>query len=77
VPTTTKTYTITSSGSGDYKAVLYTGSTTSLSQLAQDDDSGGNLQFKITHTLNAGQTYFITVAKYNSSAAGALTLNIY
>jgi hypothetical protein len=76
VPTTTRTYTIQSSGSYDYVGTLYTGSTTSYSQLATDDDSGGNRQFKISYTLNAGQTYYIAVRTYSSTSNAAVTVVI-
>lgn len=76
VPTATRTYTIQSSGSYDYVGTLYTGSPTSYRQLTTDDDSGGNRQFKISYTLNSGQTYYIAVRTYSSTSNAAVTVVI-
>ena len=41
-------------------------------QLVFDDDSGGNRQFMITYTLNAGETYYLGVKWLNSSNSGTI-----
>jgi len=45
---------------------LYSGFCGSLTQLACDDDSGGNLTSKITYPVTAGTTYLILAGGYNS-----------
>jgi hypothetical protein len=71
------TVTIDTIGS-NFNTVLgvYTGSSvTSLSQVATDNDSGGNLTSKVTFTAVAGRTYQIAVDGY-SGATGSIALHI-
>jgi hypothetical protein len=36
-------------------------------QLASNDDGGGNWDFSIAYALTAGQTYYIAIRNYSSS----------
>ncbi|MCL2788721.1 MAG: BACON domain-containing protein [Micrococcales bacterium] len=56
----------------DPYAVLYN---SSQSQLATSDDNGGDLNFMITATLTAGQTYYLGVRQYSSSQSGVFTVS--
>lgn len=58
VPKTTDDYVIFSEGNCDTIAVLYDYYGT---KLAQDDDSGEKLNFKITHRLTEGNIYYLRV----------------
>ena len=63
-------------GSGfDTGLALYTGSCGSLSQVACDDDSGGNLTSKITISATGGVTYYILAGGYNGYS-GNLVLHL-
>lgn len=44
---------------------LYIGACGSLTQVACDDDSGGNLTSKITYPVTAGTTYYMLAGGYN------------
>jgi hypothetical protein len=65
------TYTFYTSGSIDTYGYLYSSSQT---QLASDDDSGGSYQFRIAYTITASGYYFLRVRGYSSSTTGAYTL---
>ena len=73
VPTATKSYTISSQGSRDTYGYLYNSST---ELIKSDDDSGNDLNFSITYTLNAGRTYYIVAKMCYSSATGTFTIKI-
>lgn len=73
VPMATKSYTIRSSGDYDTYGYLYNSSKT---QLTANDDGAGSGQFKITYSLTAGQTYYIAVRLYSTSATGNFTVTI-
>ncbi|WP_199928693.1 S8 family serine peptidase [Brevibacillus brevis] len=71
----TGNYTFTTSASFDsYMQLL----DSSQNTLAQDDDSAGNSQPKITYTLSEGQVVYLKVYGYNHGAGkyGSVTLNI-
>ena len=79
------TWTPTASGSAQIDTIgsnfdtilgVYTGSSvSSLTQVAADDDSGGNLTSKVTFTAVAGTTYQIAVDGFNG-ASGNITLDV-
>ncbi|WP_461246826.1 beta strand repeat-containing protein, partial [Treponema sp. R6D11] len=46
------------------------------SQLTYNDDSGGNMNFYFSYSLQAGQTYYVMVRGYSSSTSGAYRVNI-
>ena len=60
---------------------VYTGSSvSSLTTIASDDDSGGNLTSKVTFNAVAGTSYQIAVDGYSygsSAASGNITLHVY
>ena len=64
-PSATGFYTIKSNNiiSGDPYGWLYN---SSQEQLAKDDDSGGNRNFRMVYHLDAGKTYYIVVGCYNT-----------
>jgi len=43
--------------------------------VASNDDSGGNLNFRITATLVAGQTYFLTARNFGPNQSGQFTVS--
>jgi hypothetical protein len=59
------TYTFASSmsGAGDVFGYLFNSSGT---QLASNDDGGGNLNFSISYALTAGQTYYVAIRNFSS-----------
>ena len=67
-PEYTHQYIFRSTGTGDTYGYIYDANG---NQLASDDDSGGSGQFKITYTLNAGETYYLGV-KWFSSSTGTI-----
>jgi len=73
-PAATGTYIITSTDKdrSDPYGYLYTSGGT---QLAYNDDGNGNLNFKISYTLNAGTEYVIGV-KMLSTGTGSYTLTV-
>jgi len=76
VPLVSGTWTFTASRPGlnplaDSYGTLYASNGTTV--LAADDDSGGNLQFKVTADLVAGQAYFLEVRAY-STGTGTYTV---
>ena len=70
VPTETKSYTIKSRGGLDTYGYLYD---SNGSQLTSHD---GSTDFTITRSLTAGETYYIVVKMYSSSATGTFTVSI-
>ena len=71
-PTTSGSFTIQSTGSGDTYGTLYSASQSSLT--TNDDDGDGN-NFKITYTMTAGTTYYVAVKFYNSSTTGTFKVS--
>lgn len=63
-PTTAGTYIIQSSGTTDVMADLYNGS---YSWLDSGDDEAGFPNFKIEYTLQANQTYYLSVNGYSDN----------
>ncbi|MDR3186468.1 MAG: leucine-rich repeat protein [Christensenellaceae bacterium] len=73
VPTVSKSYVFLSSKpNGDPYGYLYNASGTLL---VQDDDSGGNNNFKFTYTLVASTVYYIGV-RYLSGSFGPISFSI-
>lgn len=70
-PTTSRTYTIQSTGSGDTYATLYN---SSKSSLTYNDDGGNGNNFLISYSMTAGNTYYIAVKFYSSSTTGSFTV---
>jgi hypothetical protein len=63
-------------GSGfDTGLGVYTGACGSLTQLACDDDSGGNLTSRITNSVTAGATYHYLAGGYGG-ASGTLVFHL-
>ncbi|MFD2115585.1 S8 family serine peptidase [Paenibacillus yanchengensis] len=62
-PSVSRAYTFSTSGSTDTMGSLYD---SSKNVIAHNDDSSGNLNFSITHSLTANQTYSIKVRAYRS-----------
>ncbi len=58
----------------DVKAWLYDAS---LTQIAVDDNSGGNGNFKIVVPLTEGQTYYLKVSHCDQSGTGSYTINVF
>lgn len=70
-PTTSRTYTIQSTGSGDTYAMLYN---SSKSSITSNDDGGNGNNFLISYSMTAGETYYIAVRYYSSSTTGSFTV---
>lgn len=70
-PTTSRTYTIQSTGSGDPYATLYN---SSKSSITSNDDGGNGNNFLISYSMTAGETYYIAVRYYSSSTTGSFTV---
>ena len=66
-PTTSGSFTIQSTGSGDTYGTLYS---STQSSLTTNDDGGDGNNFKITYTMTAGTTYYVAVKFYGSSTTG-------
>ena len=58
---------------GDSYGYLYN---SSGGLLASNDDSGGNLNFKITYVLRGGTTYYIGVRNYSGTSSNTCNLHI-
>lgn len=71
-PTTSGSFTIQSTGSGDTYGTLYS---SSKSSLTTNDDGGSGYNFEITHTMAAGTTYYVAVKFYNSSITGTFKVS--
>ncbi len=70
-PSSAMTVQFYSTGDCDTYGYVYN---SSLSQLASDDDSGDNRNFKITYALSASTTYIFSCKLYSSSATGSFTI---
>ena len=70
-PSSAMTVQFYSTGECDTYGYVYN---SSLSQLASDDDSGDNRNFKISYSLSANTTYIFSCKLYNSSATGSFTI---
>lgn len=68
-PKYTHEYIFQSTGTGDTYGYIYDAND---KQLAENDDGGGNQQFKITKKLNAGVTYYLGVKWRNNSKSGVI-----
>ncbi len=71
-PTTSGSFTIQSTGSGDTYGTLYS---STKSSLTTNDDGGDGSNFKITYTMTAGTTYYIAVKLYGSSTTGTFKVS--
>ena len=71
-PTTSGSFTIQSTGSGDTYGTLYS---STQSSLTTNDDGGDGSNFKITYTMTAGTTYYVAVKFYNSSTTGTFKVS--
>ena len=71
--TESKTYTFQSSGSYDTYGYLYN---SSQSQLSSNDDSGDGSNFLISRSMSAGETVYLKVKLYSSSATGTFTVSV-
>lgn len=69
VPEITHEYIFQSVGTGNPYGYIYGADG---SQLASDDNSGGNGQFKMAYTMTAGRTYYLGVRWYNSTDSGTI-----
>lgn len=79
-PSSSKSYTIYSTGSTDTKGILYevsrqgshSGSAgiSYLFELAADDDSGTGSNFSMTQSLSANKTYYLMVRGYGPTTTG-------
>ena len=76
----TGAYMFTSSSSMDTVGSLYQGffdpSRQSYSQRVEDDESGGNGQFKFIDTLQAGVTYILVVTTYANLTTGPFSVTV-
>ena len=70
-PSESGKYLFYSVGSDDTKATLYSGNG---DELASDDASGENNNFRIRYTLEKGQTYYLAAWYYDSDYAGTITV---
>ncbi len=59
----------------DTVLALYSGSCTTLTPLACNDDSGGTLQSSISNSVHAGTSYYLLVGGYGGSS-GSLVLHL-
>ena len=71
-PTTSGSFTIQSTGSGDTYGTLYS---STQSSLTTNDDGGDGSNFKITYTMTAGTTYYVAVKFYGSSTTGTFKVS--
>ena len=71
-PTTTGSFTIQSTGSGDTYGTLYS---SSKSSLTTNDDDGNGRNFKITYAMTAGTTYYVAVKFLSSSTTGTFKVS--
>ena len=72
-PTTAVQIQFCSTGGFDTYGYLYDAS---MSQLASDDDSGTNRNFKLIYTLSANTTYYLGCRFYSSSAIGSFPVRL-
>ncbi|CAF2912153.1 unnamed protein product [Rotaria sp. Silwood2] len=77
---TTGNYTITSNSTVDTYGCLYKNSFNktrlAFNRVAQNDDSGGNLQFKLTYVLQAGTKYILIVTTYSPLIYGPFSITV-
>ena len=71
VPETTGDYQFASSGEIDTYGYLYDAN---LVELAEDDDSGDDSNFRITQQLTAGTTYYFGARYYSSGNMGTISV---
>lgn len=67
-------YSFTTIGSADTYGYLYT--STTGSEVASDDDSGTDRNFKLERNLSVNETIYIGVKYYDSSVSGSISLSI-
>jgi hypothetical protein len=77
---TTGTYTFTSSSDVDTYGYLYNDpvdpSYPSQNMITSDDDSNGNLQFRIIRILQAGYTYVLVVTTSSATVTGSFSIRV-
>lgn len=73
VPDCSHEYVFYSSTSGDTYGYLYDASG---EQLTANDDGAGNGNFKVTYTLNGGETYYWGTKWYNANKNGDITVHL-
>lgn len=73
IPDYSHEYVFYSSTSGDTYGHLYDANG---KQLSYNDDGAGSSNFKITYTLNAGETYYWGTRWYSSSKSGDITVHL-
>ena len=71
VPLVSGSVTIYSTSSWDTYGYLYD---SNKKELKKDDDSGGNSQFSITYSVEAGKLYYVAPCGYNSSGTLDFTM---
>lgn len=55
---------------------VWTGSADSLTQIACNDDAGGDLQSRVRFEASAGETYYLMAGSFPDSGGGLLVLNL-
>ena len=74
IPTETASYTFTSvAGNGDTYGYLCD---ENKNTITTNDDGGGNSQFMITYTLEAGKTYYWGACFYSTSTSGSFDVTL-
>jgi len=73
VPLVSGSVTVYSAASGDIYGLLYS---STKSQLASNDDGGGNRDFRYSYTVTAGTLYYVGVRGYSSGSSGSGTVYI-
>lgn len=72
------TYTIVSSSNVDTYGYIYSNSfdpsNVGLNLITQDDDSGGNVQFRLSVFLQAGTTYILVATTYSPGVTAPFTI---
>lgn len=73
--TTGRQYVFESTGSSDMYAELYNSTTTTtVSRVAYDDDSGTNRNFKLVYKPTSSQTFYLRVRRFTLGADGSYLL---
>ena len=71
----TDSYTVTSKSSIDTYGYIYRNNfypySPSLNIIVEDDDSGGNRDFKLTSSLQAGAAYILVVTTFSPGVTGS------
>jgi hypothetical protein len=75
-PSASGTATITLNSSAFDCWLVLKSTETGTTALAQDDDSNGGTNSKITYSVTAGTTYYIDATSYSANATGAYTLSL-